>query len=203
MAPILFRLSRISSGTENLTVHFLVDQVPVFFQYQFAMITLFWTTVWAVKISFLIFYRRFFEGLKNHMIAWWAVLIFALVAYVGCWVSFLTACGTPYNYFHSSLVACELHESVTRTTISVKYSTAVDVLSDLMIMALPLRILTALRISIRQKLALAGIFCLGFVIIIFSIVRAVETSSSLTNSWSLKESDPVWLALWSILEASV
>ncbi|KAI9697983.1 MAG: hypothetical protein M1836_004336 [Candelina mexicana] len=72
-----------------------------------------------------------------------------------------------------------------------------------MIMALPLRILTALRISIRQKLALAGIFCLGFVIIIFSIVRAVETSSSLTNSWSLKESDPVWLALWSILEASV
>ncbi|KAI9718924.1 MAG: hypothetical protein M1812_003808 [Candelaria pacifica] len=70
-------------------------------------------------------------------------------------------------------------------------------------MALPLRILTALRISIRQKLALGGIFCLGGIIITFSIVRAVETSSSLTNSWSLKESDPVWLALWSILEASV
>ncbi|KAI9813756.1 MAG: hypothetical protein M1827_003546 [Pycnora praestabilis] len=72
-----------------------------------------------------------------------------------------------------------------------------------MIMALPLRILWALRIDMRQKFALAGIFCLGFIVIIFSIVRAITTSMSLTNEWSLKESDPVWLALWSVLESTI
>lgn len=64
-------------------------------------------------------------------------------------------------------------------------------------MALPLRLLWGLRVTPRQKGALAGIFLLGFIIIIFAVVRVVETSASIHHV------DPVWLALWSMIEASV
>ena len=64
-------------------------------------------------------------------------------------------------------------------------------------MALPLRLLWGLQISRRQKIALAAIFSLGFIIIIFAIVRVTQTSASSHHV------DPVWLALWSVIEASV
>ncbi|MCJ1259438.1 hypothetical protein MMC24_007275 [Lignoscripta atroalba] len=64
-------------------------------------------------------------------------------------------------------------------------------------MALPLRLLWGLQITTRQKLALAGIFSLGLVIIVFAIVRVIETSASTHHV------DPIWLALWSMVEASV
>lgn len=64
-------------------------------------------------------------------------------------------------------------------------------------MALPLRLLWNLQVNRQQKWALATIFSLGFIIIIFAIVRVIETRASAHHV------DPVWLALWSMIEASV
>ncbi|MCJ1429662.1 hypothetical protein MMC29_007577 [Sticta canariensis] len=64
-------------------------------------------------------------------------------------------------------------------------------------MALPLRLLWKLQIETRQKLALAAVFSFAIVIIVFAIVRIVEINSM------LKHVDPIWLALWSMIEASV
>lgn len=64
-------------------------------------------------------------------------------------------------------------------------------------MALPLRILCKLRIERAQKFALAAVFSLAIFIIIVAIVRIVEINPT------FKHVDPVWLALWSMTEASV
>ena len=64
-------------------------------------------------------------------------------------------------------------------------------------MALPLRLLWGLQINSRQKLALGAIFSLGIIIIIFAIVRVVEISATFSHV------NPLWLALWSMIEASV
>ena len=64
-------------------------------------------------------------------------------------------------------------------------------------MALPLRLVWGLRIDRKRKTGLAGIFLLGFVDIIFAIVRVIETSASVHHV------DVVWLGLWSMIEASV
>lgn len=64
-------------------------------------------------------------------------------------------------------------------------------------MALPLHLLTKLKVDRSEKLALAGIFSLGFIIIIFAVVRVVETSASIHHV------NPLWLALWSGVEAGV
>ena len=95
------------------------------------------------------------------------------------------------------LGGCETKRDIWVSNFSLYYSTAVDIICDLLIMALPLRLLWNLQINRQQKTALAAIFSLGFIIIIFAIVRVVETSASIHHV------DPVWLALWSMIEAGI
>ena len=58
-------------------------------------------------------------------------------------------------------------------------------------------LLRGLRVNRKEKLALAGIFSLGVVIIAVAIVRLVQTKATTQHV------NPVWLALWSAIEASV
>lgn len=83
------------------------------------------------------------------------------------------------------------------SNFSLYYATAVDILCDLLIMALPLRLLWNLQINRQQKSVLAAIFSLGFIVIVFAVVRVIETSASIHHV------DPIWLGLWSMIEASV
>lgn len=67
----------------------------------------------------------------------------------------------------------------------------------LVVMALPLKVLWNLRVNPRQKFALGVIFSLGFIIIAFALVRVVQTGASAMHV------NPIWLAVWSMIEASV
>ncbi|KAI4172252.1 MAG: hypothetical protein LQ343_003687 [Gyalolechia ehrenbergii] len=66
-----------------------------------------------------------------------------------------------------------------------------------MIMALGLKLLRKLRVSPREKLALAAIFSVGLIKITFAVIRVVKIGASATHV------NPIWLALWSMIEASV
>lgn len=71
-----------------------------------------------------------------------------------------------------------------------------DVLTDLMIMALPIKLLTFLNVSRAQRLALIGIFSVGCIVIACAIVR-------LTQIIAHARSDPVGLAVWGVVESSM
>ena len=91
---------------------------------------------------------------------------------------------------------CDKHVDNVGSVISVSYSTAVDVISDIMIMTLPLRILRQLQVSRQQKFGLAGVFCVGLIIIATAIVR-------MTQVLGQARTDPVGLAVWGLVESSV
>ncbi|KAI9839027.1 MAG: hypothetical protein M1837_002281 [Sclerophora amabilis] len=203
MVHVIYDIGLAVTGMKMLDVKFFDYDVPQFFRYQFGTILLFWITLWSVKISFLLFYRRFFDGLTKHIIAWWLVMIFTVGAFIGCCITFLTVCGTTANWF--KVVQCGTYPSLIRMAESIKFSTAVDIISDVMIMALPLRILCTLRITTRQKIGLAGLFSLAIIIITFAIVRAAKSSGTLVPNdiSSLVKSDPTTLTLYTILEATV
>lgn len=63
-------------------------------------------------------------------------------------------------------------------------------------MAMPLTLIWKVKITTKEKMGLAGIFSIGFIIIIFAIVRAVQVVHT-------TRSDPVLLSLWGVLESSV
>lgn len=64
-------------------------------------------------------------------------------------------------------------------------------------MFLLLALLWDLKMDRKPKLAIAAIFCFSGIVVIFAIIRAIVVSPQTGHV------DPVWLALWSIIEASV
>lgn len=80
----------------------LTDQLNHFLKLQFAIIILFWTSIWVVKFSFLIFYKRLFASIPrtNHVFIWRFALFFTILAYVSCQVMNLKSCRPISNYFH-------------------------------------------------------------------------------------------------------
>ena len=96
-API-FQIRRISQGEEPYTP----DIGPVahfFLKLQFAIIVLYWTCLWTIKMSFLMYYRTLFENLPGHLVWWSVASIFTLLAYLGCWAIQLAACYPISTYF--------------------------------------------------------------------------------------------------------
>jgi hypothetical protein len=188
------------------------DNVAFFLKVQFAIIVIFWTTLWAVKLSFLMYYKKLFSGLPgNEQRVWWAVTVFAVLSYIGCWITQLLSCTPISTYFTGE---CQTPHDIYVSNLSLYYATSVDIICDIFsklyasavlitplthysVMALPLRLLWNLQVSVRQKFALAGIFSLGIFIIIFAIVRVIETSATFSHV------NPLWLELWSMIEASV
>ncbi|KAL9007698.1 MAG: hypothetical protein Q9173_007090, partial [Seirophora scorigena] len=66
------------------------------------------------------------------------------------------------------------------------------------VMGLGLRLLQKLHINRREKVALGAIFSVSFIKILFAVVRVVKIGNV-----SAAHVNPIWLALWSMIEASV
>lgn len=97
-SPSMFEVVKVAEGEEAFTASFL-DRSAVYLKLQFAIIVLFWTTIWVVKISFLIFYRHVFTGLPEHMIGWRLAAGFTGLTYLLCWAFQLGSCVPIPDYF--------------------------------------------------------------------------------------------------------
>lgn len=126
----LFEIHLISVGMQLPTAEFLATGT-FFLKCQFAIIVLFWTTLWAVKLSFLMYYKNLFVGLPKHMqMSWWAVVIFSVLAYLGCWATQLASCVPISHYF--LLGECETARDIYVSNLSLYYATSVDIICDLL-----------------------------------------------------------------------
>ncbi|KAE8415081.1 hypothetical protein BDV36DRAFT_311240 [Aspergillus pseudocaelatus] len=161
---------------------------------EFVIIGLFWSVLWSIKGSFLALFWMISDGLPKYRRACAAIAIFTFIAYVGCWLASALNCHPPSDYFKFG--KCTKPADIKGSVISISYSTAVDIITDLMIMGLPLRILWKAKITRQQKIGLGVVFCVGFIIIATAIVRAIEITGR-------AYSDQVGLAIWSIAESSI
>lgn len=98
--PIMFEYEQILHGKKLLT-HDFGDRARLFLKLQFAIIVLFWTCIWAVKISFLIWYKKLTDFPSNREMMWNLVTGFTVASYLGCWVTQLEACHPIRHYFVS------------------------------------------------------------------------------------------------------
>jgi hypothetical protein len=139
----------------------------------------------------------------------------------------------PTSKLIFSKVGCSDPYNVHRADVSIRVATALDVFADLLsmltlfssheafyrtrnwkgltyhfhiVMLLPLRLVWTLRISVTQKLALACLFSLGMVVVIFAFVRLYNitkaTPEGAVDLTKLAEA-PLTLSLWSQIEAAV
>ena len=50
----------------------------------FASEFLYYTALWSVKLSFLLFFRNLGKDIRRQMILWYCVLAFTIASYIGC-----------------------------------------------------------------------------------------------------------------------
>lgn len=98
MIPIMFELDMISSMKMLPTAGF-EERADLFLRCQFALIILFWTAVWAVKFSILMFYRDVFNKLPRQKRYWWFVFSYVGISYLACWATQLASCWPVSTYF--------------------------------------------------------------------------------------------------------
>lgn len=44
----------------------------------------FYTGLWSVKLSFLVFFKRLGQNVRNQQIVWWTVLLITIGSYLAC-----------------------------------------------------------------------------------------------------------------------
>ncbi|KAE9370245.1 hypothetical protein N431DRAFT_343209 [Stipitochalara longipes BDJ] len=154
----------------------------------------FWSTLWAVKLSLLFMSRKLIVGLSTYTKAWWGVMAFTVLTFVGCVISAFTSCSSLQDWF-SPEDKCSTPRDEMAKAASLWYSFAADLLTDLMIMAIPIHILYTIRISTAQKLSAGIVFTVGIITMITGIVRII-------SMWVNIEKDSV-TTLWSVIEAGV
>lgn len=188
-ASIIYQIASFEAGDDGRyeAEHLLFVRLDV------AGILVSWCCLYAVKMSFLLLYHRIFQVSERFVQAWWIVLGIVFLTFWILVASSLTECGSPSALGH--IESCDTPSMIHRQQVFVIYGCAVNVFSDLAIMALPLAMLKSLQMRTSVKLGLAGVFCCAFVTIAFDILRAVETDTKGRIEGST--------ALWTNLESAV
>ncbi|KAK6352397.1 hypothetical protein TWF730_009224 [Orbilia blumenaviensis] len=194
MTPTSHNLGLIMLGLAQPGATFLED-VQQYLKLQFAAITLFWNILWAVKFSLLIFIWRLTDGLPTMRKWWWGVTIFNIVMWMSAVMSQYLNCRPLKTAFLIGEGACEtLHPGTSARALL--YAMAADIITDISIMALPLRLLYGLKINRKQKFGLVLIFSLGLLCVVFAVIRGV---GSIVGDAIM----PIWLGVWTQSESCV
>ncbi|TQV97832.1 CFEM domain-containing protein [Cordyceps javanica] len=171
----------------------LLVMLKEFFVVQF----FFWLTLWAVKWSLLFMFKRLTEGLPLYTQIWWGVLVYSILVFIGCCISNFTSCSSMQAWFTAG--ACNTARDARAKAISLWFSLAADLSTDLLIMAVPLRVLWNLRISRIEKISIGVVFAVGVITMVTAIIRSV----SLNSSSSTGQVSTTWLMLWAGIEGAV
>ncbi|KAJ4292032.1 hypothetical protein N0V90_009931 [Kalmusia sp. IMI 367209] len=143
----------------------------------------FYNSLWAIKVSFLIFFRRIgVVALPSVRKYWNIVLGLTIAAYLGIWLL------NPFDcWAKKGLSACDRDPAVAKfTPIALSFATAFDIVTDCLIVAIPFAILSHLRLSLRQKLILYSIFSFELITMFVAIVRVVISAHGISKGKSFQ-----------------
>lgn len=209
-AEAMFINNAVSRGVQLPPIDF-VERSETFLKGSAAIICLFYSTLWSVKLSFLFFFRRLYVNVGSWMRYWWVILAITVATWAAC------IGNIEYKCLISSLNYLVLHcngersRRFQRTTLIVNcvLDLFTDVLSEflkvihlhlylltsLSVTSIPITMLWKIRISMKRKAALGLVFCVTIVTMVFAIVRV-----SLLSTKSYRQ-DMTWLYFWSNIES--
>ncbi|KAG6995586.1 hypothetical protein G7Y79_00044g080570 [Physcia stellaris] len=145
----------------------------------------------TIKLSIILLYRRIFPVPSLHKV------IYYMAAYIVIWQIFQTldsifACNPVRGYWDHSLRAKCRDELVEIIIGGVQ-----NIVTDIIILCLPMPILWTLQTSKQRKIQLTGLFALGGLVCLISIIRVTQLSNTslIDPSWSA-----VGISTWSAAE---
>ncbi|MCJ1422884.1 hypothetical protein MMC29_000764 [Sticta canariensis] len=159
----------------------------------YAHLTLTWSVIFSVKFSFLFFFRLLIRRLATLDFYWRIVVWINAVGYILCVSEIFITCP------HITLAGlrCWMDPHNLKPFIFTAIVISLDILTDVLIITIPVHLLWAIRIKLSQKLRLGLSLCLG----IFMIMAALVKVSSLRSSHG--NFDMVWILFWHHAEGCI
>ncbi|KAK8859849.1 hypothetical protein PGQ11_010583 [Apiospora arundinis] len=154
-------------------------------------------TVGAAKATLCLFYRRI-NPARSFQIGVWILCFISVGSSAAVCFSLLFAC-KPISASWDPLLA-DTAVCLDRPAIYVA-TAAIGVFTDVCLLAFPIPTVVGLRIKLRQKIALIGLFVVGSITMITSIVRLIILLPSLSNAdqtYALR-SGTLWICIESNL----
>ena len=185
-----------------------------------AVLILFHSTLWAIKISFLLFFKRLGKNVQRQKIMWWLIFGFTLATYFVCLGLVPYPCLIASRDTLSSF--CTRNLSVNFQLTTIKLSCACDVITDFLssppcliskniwltrkVTSIPLSMLWNVQMKLSWKMTLVGIFSLVIVTVIFAVARTIMVTSLTINGDTQSfdmSSDLRLFYMWGALEMTV
>ncbi|KAJ6145437.1 hypothetical protein N7470_009332 [Penicillium chermesinum] len=174
-----------SLGKEKLTENFL-HRYETFTRFVGPFEILFYSGLWAVKLSFLAFFYRLCLQVKSMRIWWIFVLCFTISVYI------ISIGDIQYSCSFGSIEEMFLLDNVHYQNRTFWANAAGDVISDIMILSIPILTLYNAQISLHKKVILLGMYSVTIIIMAIAIVRVATTLDDQINI--------AWLCFWSFIE---
>ena len=146
-----------------------------------------WTSIFAIKFSFVFFFRKLTRRVRGIKIWWWIVVVALVPCALICMFLGFIICPT---------LDCNPAALHHREGIFLNTTVSIDILTDVLVISIPIALLWKIQIDLRRKLATGAVLCLSFFMIMIAIVRV--TFASLTKDVT----DTTWLYMWQSVEAS-
>ena len=173
-----------------------------FAKYQWAVAYLFFTSIWAVKGSFLAYYDDLTKRLTTFRRAWWVTIVFTILTYIGSLFAYAFLDGLRFkNNLKNEAIkyqfAADLSTDIFSRFLHLCCDSTLKLTVIYQVTIIPLIIALRSQIPQRQKLALVGVFSLSLIATLFSIVRFA------LNSPTRETAGPSWIQAWSCIEQSI
>ncbi|KAL9072594.1 MAG: hypothetical protein Q9161_003452 [Pseudevernia consocians] len=175
------------------------DQLLHFQKNGLANFALYFTTNATIKISLLLLYYRLFSPSHPFRIAVYTTGVIVIAWWIAVFFADIFQC-VPANAFWN-FEAQNAKTARCMSTITFSIGTGVsNLVTDIMVLCLPMPMVWSLRTDRTQKLTLTGIFLLGFFVCAISIIRIVKLVAP-------GHSDPTYslasVFIWTCVEPSV
>ncbi|KAF2119898.1 hypothetical protein BDV96DRAFT_566279 [Lophiotrema nucula] len=159
--------------------------------------------IWAIKLNFLLFFKRLGAQITAYLVFWWAVLIFTIAC--GAVSIGLMQFHCMFGPINDIMVICPQYPTLKQTYDFFKVSCIIDVVSDAFIICFPVVILWQVSIALKKKLMLSGIFGLVVFTMAITIVRGSIFGGVYKTIDQNKRMDMnvTWIWFWFFIEFAV
>ncbi|KAF4629084.1 hypothetical protein G7Y89_g9066 [Cudoniella acicularis] len=124
----------------------------------------------AIKLSVLLFYRRIFRG-KWFNIATWILMVMVVLWTVGFTAVFVFQC--KLNLWAAWSTLGDMVQNCVPGIPTAEALTLTDILTDILILLVPIPCIWALKLSRSRKVAICAVFLMGFLVLAFGCIRQV------------------------------
>ncbi len=80
----LYEIIAVDSGQLYPPPVDLPERAQAYLRRSVAVIALFYSGLWAIKLSFMLFFRRLGQNVRNQKILWWTILVILVATWLAC-----------------------------------------------------------------------------------------------------------------------